>query len=178
VSTPKTEAWLCGPVAGVPALLNPAAHALQHALDDAERALDGLTTEDIWRQPGTAASVGYHVRHLIGALDRLLTYARGESLTAQQLQTLKREAAPDDLPPDRASLLSELTSAIDRALDQLRNTPEATLLEARAVGRQRLPSTVIGLIVHAAEHSARHAGQALTTAKVIRIEDRGLRNTD
>jgi uncharacterized damage-inducible protein DinB len=169
MSTSLPEAWLRGPVAGMPALLNPAAHALQHAADDARQALEGLPTEVLWQRPGSAASVGYHVRHLIGALDRLLTYARGQTLTPQQLQSRAREAEPGDPPADGAMLLTELTAAIDRALDQLRATPEASLLDARAVGRQRLPSTVVGLIFHAAEHSARHAGQALTTAKILKL---------
>ena len=171
MSTSLPEAWLRGPVAGIPPLLNPAAHALQHAAEDAARALDGLPPDALWHQPGGAASVGYHVRHLIGALDRLLTYARGESLTPGQLQALAREAEPGDPPADGATLLSELTVAVDRAIDQLRLTSEAIVLEARVVGRGRLPSTVIGLIVHAAEHSARHAGQALTTAKILRTRD-------
>lgn len=171
MSTSLPEAWLRGPVAGIPPLLNPAAHALQHAAEDAARALDGLPPDALWHQPGGAASVGYHVRHLIGALDRLLTYARGESLTPGQLQALAREAEPGDPPADGATLLSELTVAVDRAIDQLRRTSEASVLEARVVGRGQLPSTVIGLIVHAAEHSARHAGQALTTAKILRTRD-------
>jgi hypothetical protein len=170
------EAWLRGPVPGMPALLNPAAHALQHAAEDAGRALNGLPPDSLWHQPGGAASVGYHVRHLIGALDRLLTYARGESLTPRQWERMSREAEPGDPPADGATLLSELTVAIDRALEQLRHTPEASLLHARAVGRRRLPSTVIGLIAHAGEHSARHAGQALTTAKILQSSDRGLRD--
>jgi DinB superfamily len=175
MSTSLPEAWLRGPVPGMPALLNPAAHALQHAAEDAARALDGLSPELIWCRAGDAATVGYHVRHLIGALDRLLTYARGESLTHAQLQARARESEAGDPPADSAGLLAELTAAIDRALEQLRRTPEASLLDARAVGRQHLPSTVIGLIFHAAEHSARHGGQALTTAKILRIADCGLR---
>ena len=178
MSSPHVEAWLRGPVPGVPALLNPAAHALQHAFDDSALALGGLSTELLWRAEG-AASVGYHVRHLIGALDRLLTYARGEALSPEQQQYRAREADPGHPPADAAALLAELRSAIDRAIDQLRATSEARLLEARDVGRQRVPSTVLGLIVHAGEHSARHAGQALTTAKMIRtIADRGLRTAD
>ena len=175
---PLPEAWLRGPVPGMPALLNPAAHALQHAAEDAARALDGLSPDLLWRPAGDAASVGYHVRHLIGALDRLLTYARGGSLIPAQLQAKAAESAPGDPPAGSAELLKELTAAIARALDQLRRTPEASLLEARAVGRQRVPSNVIGLIFHAAEHSARHAGQALTTAKILRTADRDSRMAD
>jgi uncharacterized damage-inducible protein DinB len=169
MSSPSIEAWLRGPVAGVPPLLNPAAHALQHAAEDANRALAGLSLGGLWRRPGGAASVGYHVRHLAGALDRLFTYARGESLSDAQRQALARENEPGEPPQDSTALGAELGAAIARALDQLRRTPEETLLESRAVGRQRLPSTVIGLLFHAAEHASRHAGQALTTAKLVRL---------
>ena len=169
MSRPSIEAWLRGPVAGVPRLLNPAAHALQHAAEDANRALAGLSLDGLWQRPGGAASVGYHVRHLAGALDRLFTYARGESLSDAQRQSLSRESEPGEPPQDGAALGAELGTAIARALDQLRRTPEETLLESRAVGRQRLPSTVIGLLFHAAEHASRHAGQALTTAKIVRL---------
>jgi uncharacterized damage-inducible protein DinB len=171
MSTPLPEAWLRGPVPGMPGLLNPAAHALQHALEDAERALDGLSPDLLWRRPGGAASVGYHVRHLIGALDRLLTYARGESLTPAQLQSMASENEPGDPPMNGERLRSELNAAVARALDQLRATAESSLLESRGVGRRYVPSTVMGLIFHAAEHSARHAGQAITTAKVVREEN-------
>ncbi len=169
MSSPSIEAWLRGPVAGVPPLLNPAAHALQHAAEDANRALAGLSLERLWQRPGGAASVGYHVRHLAGALDRLLTYARGEALSDEQRQALARESEPGIPPQDGAALGAEVGAAIARALDQLRRTPEETLLEPRAVGRQQLPSTVIGLLFHAAEHASRHAGQALTTATVVRL---------
>jgi len=173
MSTPLPEAWLRGPVPGIPALLNPAAHALQHAADDAAQAVAGLPHALLWRRCGDAASVGYHLRHLIGALDRLLTYARGESLTAAQLQAMAAEAEPGDPPASAERLASDVTTAIDRALEQLRATPESTLLDARDVGRRHLPSTVIGLIFHAAEHSARHAGQAISTGKLLRIAERG-----
>jgi len=175
MSTPLPEAWLRGPVPGIPALLNPAAHALQHAADDAAQALAGLPQALLWRRLGDAASVGYHLRHLIGALDRLLTYAAGESLTAAQLQAMAAEAEPGDPPASAERLLSDVNAAIDRALEQLRGIPESTLLDARGVGRRHAPSTVIGLIFHAAEHSARHAGQAISTAKLLRIADRGSR---
>jgi uncharacterized damage-inducible protein DinB len=169
MSSPSIEAWLRGPVPGVPALLNPAAHALQHAAEDADRALAGLSAEAIWQRPGGVASVGYHVRHLSGALDRLFTYARGEALTDEQRDTLAREEESGEQPQDGAAIGAELHAAIERALDQLRRTPDDTLLEPRPVGRQRLPSTVVGLLFHAAEHASRHAGQALTTAKIVRL---------
>lgn len=161
------EAWLRGPVEGVPPLLMPAAHAIQHAVEDAGRALDGLTEDEIWTRPAGAPSVGFHVRHLAGALDRLLTYARGESLSDAQRDAVRTEGEPGDPPADAGALLALVRGAADAALAQIRSTPEASLLDERAVGRKRLPSTVLGLVVHAAEHAARHAGQAITTARIV-----------
>lgn len=161
------EAWLRGPVPGIAPLLMPAAHALLHAAEDAEAALESLSTEEIWQSPSGAAPVGYHLQHLAGALDRLLTYARGEALSDEQRAALRRESASEDRM-DAAALRSLVREAVEKALAQLRATPESALLEPRGVGRQQLPSNVLGLIVHAAEHSARHAGQAITTARVVK----------
>ena len=164
------EAWLSGPVPGVPPLLQPVAHMLLHTKDDARAALEGLTPEQIWTRPGGGASVGFHVRHLIGALDRLVTYALGGGLDSRQLAYLKAEAEPGDPPADAATLVAEVDVAIARALELLRETDEATLLEPRAVGRKQLPTNVLGLLAHAGEHSARHAGQAVTLRKVLSAE--------
>jgi hypothetical protein len=149
-------------------LLQPAAHALVQAREDIDRALDGLTVAQIWLQPGGAASVGYHVRHLAGSLDRLLTYARGRQLDESQLASLKREGEPGSPPADAAALAGIARQAIDDVLAQLRKTSPESLLEPREVGRARLPSTVLGLLFHAAEHTTRHVGQAITTAKIVR----------
>ena len=158
------EVWLRGPIDGVPPLLQPAAHSLLQCREDVERLLAGMTVDRLWRRPGTAASIGYHVLHAIGSLDRLLTYARGAMLSEAQLQVLAQEPQPD---PDLTAgdLLAAFDAAVERALDQLRGTGEATLTDERVVGRGRLPSTVIGLLFHAAEHTQRHVGQAVTTAK-------------
>ena len=161
------EAWLSGPVPGVPSLLQPVAHMLLHAKDDAQAALDGLRPEQIWARPAGGASVGFHLRHLVGALDRLLTYALGGQLDDRQMAYLKKEAEPGDPPADAATLRGELDAAIARAVDLLRETRESTLLDARAVGRKQIPTTVLGLLVHAGEHSARHAGQMITLRKVL-----------
>ena len=162
------EAWQRGPVEGVAPLLMPVAHALIQAREDAERALTGLSTDQIWARPGRAASVGFHVRHLAGALDRLFTYARGESLTDEQRRRIPIEGVPGAPPADAGALLDDLHVMIARALDQVRTTPASTLLDARGVGRQHLPSTVIGLLFHGAEHATRHAGQAITTARIVK----------
>jgi hypothetical protein len=162
------EAWLRGPVAGVPPLLMPVAHMLQHALDDATQALEGLSPDQIWASRGGAASVGYHVRHLAGALDRLFTYARGEALNDAQRGALAREGQAGASAADGPALIAEMQAAIAMGLDQLRRTDEGTLLDPRSVGRKQIPTTVLGLLVHGGEHAARHAGQAVTTARLVR----------
>ena len=161
------EAWLRGPVDRVPPILVPVAHMLQHAHDDAVEAMRDLTPAQIWARPGGGASIGFHVRHLMGALDRLFAYARGEALTPGQLSALKREGEPGTPPADAVALAAELADATSRAIDQLRATDPSTLLDPRDVGRQHLPSTILGLLVHGGEHSARHAGQALTLKRVV-----------
>ena len=168
MSTFTLEAWQRGPIDRVPPLLMPAAHALIHAREDAERALRGLSPDEIWERPGGGASVGFHVRHLGGALDRLLTYARAEQLTGEQRRRIPAEGDPGTPAAGAPELLAELGAAIEGALDQIRATEESTLLDPRGIGRQQIPTTVIGLIFHAAEHAARHAGQALTTARIVR----------
>jgi uncharacterized damage-inducible protein DinB len=164
----QPDVWLRGPVPGVPALLMPVAHALLQTVEDVERAAAGLSVEEIWLRPGGAAAIGFHLKHLAGATDRLFTYARGESLTEAQRAVLAAEREPAD-PPERAdTLLAAVRAVVDRAIDQLRRTPEAELGERRAIGRAALPTTVVGLLVHAAEHAQRHAGQVVTTAKIVR----------
>jgi uncharacterized damage-inducible protein DinB len=163
----EREAWLRGPLPGVPPLLMPAAHALVGAGEDLARAAAGLTPEELWARPAGVASVGFHLRHVAGILDRLLTYARGESLSEAQLVYLRGE--PDLVPAtDVDTLLGAVHEAIDRALAQLRATPESSLADARGVGRLRYPSTVGGLIFHAAEHAQRHTGQVVTLARIVR----------
>jgi hypothetical protein len=111
--------------------------------------------------------VGFHVRHATGSLDRLFTYARGESLSAEQRTFLANEAEPGASPPSAVVLVEDFERQVERALAQLRATAASTLLEARGVGRLRLPSTVLGLLVHTAEHTQRHVGQIITTAKIV-----------
>ena len=163
----KPEVWLRGPVDDMPAHLQPFAHSLLQCREEVEALLPGMTADRIWRSDGHAASIGFHVRHAIGSLDRLLTYARGALLSDAQLQVLAQESVTDlDLGAD--DLLAAFDAAVTRALDQLRDTREASLLDRRLVGRGQLPSTVIGLLFHAAEHTQRHIGQAVTTARFVR----------
>ena len=159
------EAWLTGPIEGVPPVLMPAAHSFLHVKQELPDLLSGLTVEQIWRKPGASASIGFHAIHLAGATDRLLTYARGEQLSAAQLETAKGERHRQGLSTEQ--IIETVGAALDRAIDQLRTTPSAIIGETREVGRQRLPSTVLGLIFHAAEHATRHAGQIRTLRNII-----------
>jgi uncharacterized damage-inducible protein DinB len=164
----QPEAWMRGPVEGIPPLLMPAAHALIGAREDVAGAIAELSTDELWARPGGAASAGFHAVHLAGSLDRLFTYARDEQLSEEQRQALAAEEAPDDPPPPSNDVLRLVDGAVAKALAQLRATDPATLLEPRGVGRKRLPSNVLGLLFHAAEHTQRHVGQLVTTAKVVR----------
>ena len=164
--SPQPEPWLRGPVPGVPKPLQPVAHALIQALEEAEQATNGVSPADLWTAPGAAASVGWHLRHMAGALDRLFTYARGEALSDVQRAALRAEAMPTP-EVSAETLIRELRDTIERALAQLRSTAPERLDDDRPVGRAQLPSTVRGLLHHAGEHTARHAGQVITTAKIV-----------
>ncbi|MEO7270812.1 MAG: DinB family protein [Vicinamibacterales bacterium] len=169
--TIEPEVWLRGSVDGVPAELLPTAHAFLQTLEDVSHAAAGLTQDQLWRTPGGAPSVGFHLLHLDGSTDRLLTYARGERLSPDQKAALAAEQAPS--PLDAASLIAKLRMRIEATVAALREVPVPTLYEGRTVGRAALPTTVIGLLFHAAEHSQRHAGQVVTTAKIVRGLDAG-----
>jgi hypothetical protein len=146
----------------------PVVHALIQAREDLERLASTVPPADVWKRPGGAASIGFHVRHTGGALDRLFTYARGEALSDAQRAAARAEGEPGNPPAALPALVAEVAATIDRAFEQLHATSASTLLDARAVGRAGLPSTVLGLLVHAAEHCTRHVGQAITTALVQR----------
>jgi uncharacterized damage-inducible protein DinB len=165
------EAWLRGPVAGVPEPLQPIAHALLQAREETRGLLQNFPEELVWIRPAGLASVGFHLQHITGVVDRLFTYARGESLSSEQRETLDRE---EQRPESRGSvdeLLGAFDAQVDRALSQLRATPAGILNEVRLVGRKQLPSTVVGLLFHAAEHVQRHVGQLLVTARVQQGRD-------
>jgi hypothetical protein len=159
------EVWLRGPLPGYPPELMPVAHALLQAREDLERHAGAATVEELWERPGGAAAPGFHIRHLAGSIDRLFTYARGAMLDEEQRSMLTREGEPG---APAAELISAAQATIDRALAQLRGTARETLLEPREVGRARLPSTVLGVLMHAAEHTTRHLGQMKTTLKILR----------
>lgn len=159
-----TEVWLRGPVAGIPALLQPAAHALVQAREEVEALAPTIPIEALWKHRG-AATAGFHLLHMAGALDRLFTYARGEALTDDQKAAARAEAT-DHPELDGPALAKIVAAAVDKALDQLRHTDPATLADDRKVGRAGLPTSVIGALFHGAEHTSRHLGQFVTTAKL------------
>jgi hypothetical protein len=161
------EVWLRGPVPGVSPLLMPAAHCLLQCREEIATAAD-LTTDQLWARPGGVASAGFHLRHIAGSLDRLLTYARGSQLDREQLAYLRAEGERGETPEPAPMLVAAAQAAIDSAVQVLRSTRDADLLLARPVGRAALPSNVLGLLFHCAEHTHRHTGQLVTTSKIVR----------
>jgi uncharacterized damage-inducible protein DinB len=161
-----TEWWQRGPVDGVPALLQPVAHILLQVRDSVDELTTHLTEAEWNARPANVASCAFHVRHIAGVVDRLFTYARGEGLTETQFAAIRREG--DHLPlADVPTVLEALRARVDDALAQLSGTDPATLTDFRAVGRAKLPSTVVGCLVHGAEHSMRHVGQLLVTKRIV-----------
>jgi uncharacterized damage-inducible protein DinB len=159
------EVWLRGPLPDVPSLLQPVAHALLQAREEVEAFMTGFSEDRLWLRPGGVASAGFHLQHLTGVLDRLFTYARGEQLNADQLKYLEAEGRPN-LELNSRDLIAAFRIQVTRALAELRTIDERTLTEPRTVGRGKLPSTVLGLLFHSAEHVQRHVGQLLVTIRV------------
>src|SRR5690242_13042530 len=130
------EVWLRGPLEGFDPIVMPAAHALLQSAEDLERAASPLTRDELWARPGGAASVGFHLQHIAGTIDRLLTYARGEQLDAAQLAALRAEK--DHSPhADADELIAVAVRAIQRAVETLRDTRRDSLFEKRGVGRKQ-----------------------------------------
>ena len=166
------EFWLRGPIAGITALLQPVAHALLQARDDVQELVAELPESRLWDRPAGVAAPGFHLQHLHGVLDRLFTYARGASLSEQQHAALRAEGTPAaGLSP--AMLARAFAERVEQAVEELRGVPATILADARHVGRARLPSSVIGLYGHAAEHTQRHVGQLLVTVRVLRSRPEG-----
>lgn len=161
------EAWLSGKIADVPFVLMPAAHALVQAARDLEAAVAGLSAEELWAKPNGAASVGFHLRHIAGSIDRLATYARGADLSDAQFAELAAEREID-AAETAETLARRAVKRIETVIAGIKSTPDEILFEERTVGRRRLPSSVFGLLFHIAEHTQRHTGQIIATAKIVR----------
>lgn len=165
MTTPKSpEPWLRGTLTEVPAVSRAALHALQLAEEDLLRWCSDLTDQEIDARPCGLPSVGFHLRHIARSLDRLLTYAEGRELSAEQIAALKSEMSTGMTKPE---LFGELLSAFKDAACRIRNLQNEVLEESRSIGKLRLPASVGGLLVHVADHTQRHVGQAITTAKVL-----------
>ncbi|THU41637.1 DinB family protein [Niastella caeni] len=163
----QPEVWLRGPLAGIPALVQPVAHALLQAQEEIHEMMKEFPDALLWERPAGVASPGFHLQHITGVLDRLFTYAAGQSLTIQQLDYLKAEGAQVE-NITITSLLNNLDAQIASSLEALKAIDSATLTEPRGVGRQQLPSTILGLLFHAAEHTMRHTGQLMVTVKILK----------
>jgi uncharacterized damage-inducible protein DinB len=157
------EPWLRGPVEGAHPLTAPVLYAFQQAREDLEHYTAELTDAQLWATPHGFGSVGFHLRHIAGSTERLMAYVQGKQLTPEQLAAVASEHEPG---ANRDALLEELARVFREAEAVVRQVDPATLDEPREVGRQRLPTTVIGLLTHIAEHTQRHVGQAIAAAKL------------
>jgi uncharacterized damage-inducible protein DinB len=160
----QPEPWLRGTHSEIPAVIRAVVHALELCREDIEHWCSALSDEDLSTRPAHVAPVAFHLRHIVRSLDRLLTYAEGEQLNAEQMAALKTELDP---PATHAELFAEFRNGIDQAIRRVRAFAIADLEQPREVGRKALPTTVGGLLVHCADHTQRHTGQAITTAKVV-----------
>jgi hypothetical protein len=163
----QPEVWLRGPLANIPALLQPVAHALMQAREELNALMSNFDDRLLWQKVAGMASPGFHLQHLTGVLDRLFTYARAEALSQQQLDYLAAEGKVTKIEYTSNELLTAFNRQVDIALAELAAADSATLTDFRGVGRGQLPSTVIGLYVHSAEHTMRHLGQLIVTVKVL-----------
>jgi uncharacterized damage-inducible protein DinB len=162
----EPEVWLQGPLPEIPALLQPVAHALLQAQAEVKTYMQGFPEHLLWVRPANVASVGFHLKHLAGVLDRLFTYARAEALSKDALAYLQAEGT--EQPTQTVTyLVKAFEDQVQKSLAQLKATDPSTLTQFRGVGRAQLPSTVLGLLFHAAEHTQRHVGQLLVTSRIL-----------
>lgn len=159
------EAWLSGKLDGFSSVMMPAAHALVQSVVELEKIR--LTHEELLAKPNNAPSAAFHLRHIAGSVDRLLTYAKGENLSETQFEFLKLETE-ETSALSAEELVDQAILSIENALEFCKTVSPDLLFEERFVGRKRLPTNVFGLLFHIAEHTARHVGQVITTAKIVR----------
>ena len=163
----QPEFWLRGPLPGIIPFLQPVAHAILQAQMEVQEALTHFPEVMLWHKPSGVASVAFHLQHLTGVLDRLFTYARGEQLSELQINALQNEGK-ENINVSMSDLIQRFNKQVDLSINQLENTTEELLAQKRGVGRKQIPSTVLGLLFHAAEHSQRHTGQLLVTTKILK----------
>jgi uncharacterized damage-inducible protein DinB len=158
------EPWLRGTLIDVAPVQRAVLHALELAREDVEHWCATLTDEELNSRPAGLGSVAFHLRHIARSIDRLLTYAEAKQLDQQQLAALKSELESHST---RDQLLSEFTTALTDAAERVRAFSPEDFAQARAVGKKAMPTTVAGLLVHVADHTQRHVGQAITTCKIV-----------
>lgn len=163
----EQEAWLSGAIENVSPVLMPAAHALIQAARDLNQATENLTDAEVWDRPNGVPSVAFHLQHVAGSCDRLLTYSRGEKLSTKQFAALSAEGRINR-SLNAVSLIEKAIAEIEKVIEEISLTPDKILFEKRTVGRKELPTNVFGLLFHIAEHTQRHVGQIITTAKIVR----------
>jgi uncharacterized damage-inducible protein DinB len=163
----KTEWWQRGPIDGIPTALQPVAHILLQVRETVTELVENLTIDEWNARPAGVAAAAFHIRHIAGVIDRLFTYARGDALSEAQFEALRSEGATVDAA-GVATALATLDARVDAAIAELRAIDPATLGAFRGVGRAKLPSTVLGCLVHGAEHSMRHVGQLSVTTRIVR----------
>lgn len=167
MSGTQPEPWLRGTHTEIAAVQRAVVHALELAKEDLHTWCEPLTDEQLNAQHGKIASVAFQLRHIGRSVDRLLSYAEGKQLSAEQMEALRSEAAPD---VKRQELFAELDAALDFGIRRVRAFSTSDLEQARGVGKKQLPTTTGGLLVHVADHTQRHVGQAITTAKLVSME--------
>lgn len=167
-ATSSVEPWLRGTLAEVPALARGVLHALELAGEDIAKWTADLTDAEAHARPFGLPSVAFQLRHMARSIDRLLTYAEGSQLTADQLALLKAEQGSEAAPESPATLIAEVEASFSRAAARIRVLAAVDSDTRRAVGRKLLPTSIGGLLVHIADHTQRHAGQLVTTAKVLK----------
>ena len=163
--TPYIEPWLSGSRADVPAVPRAVLHALDLVLDDITKWVDGLTDTEIHSAPFGLTPIAFHLRHIAGATDRILSYAEGNQISPEQLTTLKAESTGSET---LAQLIANLEASFSDAADRIRNLATANFNTPRSVGRKQLPTTLGGALIHVADHTQRHTGQVVTTAKLLK----------
>ena len=161
---PQPEPWLRGTLTDIDPIRRAVLHALELTSEDAERWTDNLTEAQLFARPAGLPPIAFHLRHIVRSLDRLLTYAEGDQLSSTQLAALKTELDVVTAVEVRTEFRDNLASAKDR----VRAISPEHFTDLRGVGRKQLPTTVGGLLVHCADHTQRHTGQLVTTAKVLR----------
>ncbi len=167
----QPEVWMRGPIPQVPTLLQPVAHAILQVNEDIQKIDSDKYDKQLWIKPYGMASIGFHLQHIAGVIDRLMTYSRGETLNENQFDSLSQEGQRND-----NLCLEDLKANVERTvedfIESLKNVNPDGLGEERFLGRKRIPTTQIGLLFHAAEHAQRHYGQLLVTLNLLQHLDR------